>query len=145
MNTWETYRELLAPAGVLTADADWLVTQYAGTPPPLPLVLDFPRALPGASVIPAKNLRLCAYALDNTGKVVAPGTGTLTVQVLEVVTGSTGPVLVLIAAALVLDLCQDEDSGLTAFGSGDYVLRAVSAANVPAGTTSYRVQKKVVG
>lgn len=146
MNTWETYRDLPAPAGVLTADPDWLALQYTPpfTPPLLDKVLDFPRGIPGASVIVARNVRLCAYALSASGAVLAPGTGTLTLQVLEVVTGSTGPVLVEIAA-LVLDLCQDEDSGLGAFGNGDYILRAVSAANVPAGTTSYRIAKKAIG
>ena len=146
MNTWEPYRDLPAPAGALTADPDWLVLQY--TPPftpPLEKALDFPRGIPGASVIVARNVRLCVHAPRTPGAVLAPGTGTVTFQVLEVVTGSTGPVLVQITASLVLNLCEDEDSGLAAFGNGDYVFRAVSSANVPAGTESYRVIKKAIG
>jgi hypothetical protein len=147
MNTWEPYRDLLAPAGVLTADPDWLALQYTSPAPapPLDKVLDFPRGIPGASVIVARNVRLCVYALSASGAVLTPGTGTVTFQVLEVVTGSTGPVLVEVDASLVLNLCADEDSGLAAYGNGDYIFRALSSANVPVGTTSYRVVKKAIG
>jgi len=146
MNTWEPYRDLPAPGGVLTTDPDWLALQYV-VPfvPPLDKALDFPRGIPGASVIVARNVRLCVYALSASGTVLAPGTGTVTFQVLEAVTGSTGPVFVEVDASLVLNLCADEDSGLAAYGNGDYVFRALSSANVPVGTTSYRVVKKAIG
>lgn len=145
MNAWETYREILAPAAAVTADPDWVALQFAVPPtaPPNQMALSFPRAPAGYNALPAKNLRLCVLPLRANKSVIAPA-GTLTVQVLELVPGPSVPVLVVVAASLVLDLGQDEDAGLSAFGTGNYVFRAVSSAALPAGTESLLVQHKVI-